>query len=279
MLAEFLAALPFELSLWGLILLMVAAFAAGAVDAMAGGGGFIFLPSCLLAGMPAGLALEQNKATAAFGTLAAIGNFARKKVIPWRAALWGVPFAMAGSAIGARMLIGLSPKQAMTVIVVLLPVAFAVSSLGQRLKARKGKLAEGQDEDGQQEAPLTGRKFLVLLPLVCLAIGWYDGFFGPGTGTLLLLFLNRFLGMSLLRSTALAKVLNFGSNVGALTTFFISGQIILALILPLAGMNIAGNLTGSQLAMKKGHGLLQKALTFSLLLLMVSVAAKWLLLP
>lgn len=272
MIPDILTGLPIsDWGLWGLGLLLVAAFAAGLVDAMAGGGGFIFLPSCLLVGMPAQLALEQNKATAAFGTLAAIGNFARKGIIPWRAALWGAPFSLVGSAIGANMLMGLSAKQAMTVIVVLLPVAFAVSSLGQRLKAT----SVGEHED----RPVAGRSFWLVLPLVCLVIGWYDGFFGPGTGTLLLLFLNRFLGMSLLRSTALAKVLNFGSNAGALATFFLEGQIIMALVLPLAAMNIAGNLTGSQLAIKKGQGLLKKALTFSLLLLMVSVAAKWLLLP
>lgn len=272
---ELMAGLP--IGPWALGMLMVAAFVAGLVDAMAGGGGFVFLPSCLLVGMPASLALEQNKATAAFGTLAAIGNFARKKIIPWRAAALGMPFSLLGSYFGADMLVGLSAKEALTVIIVLLPIAFVVTTfIGRRRKAGGESGSSSADlSEGTDDRPLRG-KALIVLPLVTFAIGWYDGFFGPGTGTLLLLFLHSFLGMSLLRSSALAKVFNFGSNVAALGTFLLKGQIILPLILPLACLNILGNITGSQLAMKKGHGLLQHALTFSLALLVLSVAAKWL---
>lgn len=110
---------------------------------------------------------------------------------------------------------------------------------------------------------------MVPVALVSFGISLYDGFFGPGTGTFLIVFLVLFCKMSLINSSATAKTFNLASNVGAFITFMISGHVLYSIGLIMAIANIAGNLTGSSLAIKKGNTLIQKFVYIAIGLLFI----------
>ncbi|HGE8426384.1 TPA: TSUP family transporter [Serratia marcescens] len=115
-----------------------------------------------------------------------------------------------------------------------------------------------------------------VVPLTCLVIGFYDGFFGPGTGSMFIIAFHYLLKMDLVSSSANSKTFNFASNIGALVAFVIAGKVIYLLALPLVACNILGNHLGSALAIRKGNDVVRKALVFSMLCLFASLGVKYL---
>lgn len=252
-----------------LILLTGAAFVAGFVDSMAGGGGLIFIPASLALGFPPQLSLEQNKATSTFGTFAAIINYARNKSIHWNTVIIGLFFSLSGSFFGAKILLTLSEGSAEKIIIFLLPFALLITFFSN-YRNKKTKIPDSSEK----KADLSKIKFWVI-PLVTFSVGFYDGFFGPGTGTLLVLFLHFFIKLDLVQAAGTSKVFNFCSNISALVTFLIKGKIILVLIFPLAISNILGNLAGSQLVIAKGSKIVTTALAGSIGILILSLGLKY----
>jgi uncharacterized protein len=250
-----------EITLLALCALMIVSFAAGLIDSIAGGGGLLMLPSLLISGVPAQYALGTNKFTVNFGTGAAVINFARKKKIMLKIGVYGIVFALIGGFIGSRTILLFDQDIVGKLIIFLLPIA-AIATLWPRKQAKnKGKI-EWKDV-----------RFKV--PVICLIVGFYDGFFGPGTGSFLAIAFYAIIGLGLIEATANAKIINFATNLGALISFMIAGKVMYLLGLPLAAANIAGNFIGSRLAIKKGEKIIKPFLIIVLIILLITLVWKF----
>ena len=243
------------------LLLSGVSFLAGFIDSIAGGGGLILLPALLLAGIPPQIALGTNKFGSTFGTGVALANFIRNKKVIWGIALVGVLFTLTGSFLGTKTILLFSNRVVGKIIVILLPLAV----LGT-VAPRKGRTLNGV---------LTKWDLCLKVPLICFTMGFYDGFFGPGTGSFLIILFYVLIGLNLVQASATAKVFNFISNIVALTVFFGKGKVLLWLGVPLAIANIIGNYFGSMLAIKKGSQVVRAFLVVSLTILFISLVGKY----
>lgn len=223
-------------------LLLPAAFVAGLIDAAVGGGGLIQLPG-LLAILPRELPavlFGTNKLASIMGTASATWRYARRIEIPWRVVLPAAAAAFCGSYLGARAVHYL-PAQAMRPLVIVLLIVMLTYTWFK-------------PQFGQQDAerPLTRRDLLNGL-LIGAAIGFYDGFFGPGTGSFLIFLFVRFFHFDFLRASACAKVVNLATNLAALVFFIPAGLVLYAFAIPMGIANIAGAQIGTRLALKGGN--------------------------
>ena len=166
---------------------------AGFVDAVAGGGGLISLPAYLMAGLPAHVAIGTNKLSSAMGTALSVGKLARRGYVPWKRALVLAMGSLAGSAAGASLALRLDDEAFRRVMLVILPVTAAYLLWGKGVGAT---------------APLPPGKTFAIALTVALGVGVYDGFYGPGTGTFLLLLLTAAAHLPLATANGVAKVLN-----------------------------------------------------------------------
>ena len=234
-----------------------AAFVAGFIDSIAGGGGLITIPALLLSGLPPQLALGTNKVGCCLGTGVAMLNFARSNLILWRLALLGVGFSLVGAGIGTELALYISPDLLGKVLVLLLPFAM---------------LATLMPKKKQKNPPLTsGRRYWILAPLCFLIVGIYDGF--------LILALHWVLRISLLEASATSKVMNFASNLGAMILFIWNGAVIWSVGLPMMAANIAGNWLGSRLAIKVGTEAVRRFRWVSLSLLLATLIWRFFISP
>jgi len=243
------------------IILSAVSFLAGFVDSIAGGGGLLLLPSLLLAGIPPQVALGTNKFASSIGTGAALINFILKKKVVWKIAASGIAFSLLGSLIGTKTILLFKNETAGRIIIFLLPLAMLITLIPQKERAT-GNEPSGFD-------------LTIKIPAICLLIGFYDGFFGPGTGSFLIIAFYIFIGLGLVQSSATAKVFNLASNLGALAIFVLGDKVLFILGIPLAAANILGNYLGSSLAVKKGANTVKFFLLLSLSILMISLIWKY----
>ncbi len=229
-----------------LLFLAGAAFFAGMVDAMVGGGGLIQIPALLAQYPQTAIAtlFGTNKMSSIAGTSAAFWRYARAVRIPWGVVGPAALAALVGAWFGAGLVAWL-PRATMKPLVLGLLVAVAIYTF-----ARK--------ELGQQTTrPLQpGDRWRGIV--LGFVIGLYDGFFGPGTGSLLMFAFVRFFGMDFLRASASAKLINGATNLSALTFFASHGPILWGVGLTMAACNIAGAWTGTHLALRHGTRLIRK---------------------
>jgi uncharacterized protein len=212
-------------------------FLAGFVDAIAGGGGLISLPAYMMAGLPMHHVLGTNKLSSSMGTTLATYKYARSGYIRWKPALFSIVCALAGSSIGAHLALLTDPYYFKIFILFLLPVtAYYVM---------KGKSFSGDRE------PYTEKKTILIAMACAFFIGIYDGFYGPGTGTFLLLLLAGTAHMKLTEANGVSKAINLTTNYTALAVFFMNDTIIFPLGLTAGVFNILGNWLGT-IAFKKG---------------------------
>lgn len=244
---------------------MVSAFAAGFIDSVAGGGGLILVPSFILAGLPPQFSLGQEKIVSTLGTIAAIRNFVRNKKVIWTAAATGIPAGLIGAYAGAQAILYFDPDTIGKIILFMLPFGIILSFI-----PKKNRNEENSD-------PINKQVILFGVLAAVFVIGFYDGFFGPGTGSFLILALHYLLRFDLVSASATSKLFNFSSNIGALFAFMIAGNVLYMLAIPLAAMNLLGNHVGSSSAMKYGAKLIQRTISVSLSLLMISLGYKFLL--
>jgi uncharacterized membrane protein YfcA len=221
-------------------LLTVTAFLAGTVDAIAGGGGLITLPALLTAGLPPHLALGTNKGQSVWGSAAALVTFWRAGQVDRKQAGFTFPLGLVGSAIGAGLVSGID-KDALRPIVIVMLIGAAV------LLVIKKPPGTGQ----------LSRHYLAIASALAIAIGFYDGFFGPGTGTFLIVGFVALCGRPLTNATADAKVVNFASNLAAVGVFVYEDSILWALAIPMAGGQLIGGMLGARLAIKGGTQLIR----------------------
>ena len=196
-------------------------FLAGFIDSIAGGGGLISLPAYYLVGLPPALAAGTNKMGAFAGTAVATGKYAQKKLIPWRLALAALAGSLPGSYLGAQ-LVSILPEQTVRLIVLCaLPIVTVF------VLRKKDSLNNTQSRIDEK----------LTLPVcfgIGLLIGTYDGLVGPGTGTFIQILFVTVLGTEALKASGAARLINLGSNVGALINFMLQGHVLYALGLPAA---------------------------------------------
>lgn len=223
-------------------LLFTVALGAGIVDAIAGGGGLITIPTLLAAGLPPGAAIATNKVGGIAGSTAATLHFLRIRQIDLKRSRWIMLGTFLGSLIGGIALTRIDGGILKQIIPVLL-IGFAVYFL---LSPKVG----AEDHKERMSLPLYA---LTLAPL----LGFYDGFFGPGVGTFLAISGVTLLGMNLVRATAHAKLLNLCSNLAALLFFAWHGNIVWAYGLPMLVGQWVGGSIGARLVVKRGHQLIR----------------------
>ncbi|MCG6859841.1 MAG: TSUP family transporter [Chromatiaceae bacterium] len=232
------------------LILFVLALLAGLVDSIAGGGGLISVPALLWVGLPPVTALATNKAQAVFGSFTATANFIHKGVIDLRRAAFAVVCTFLGAASGALLVQRLGGNLLARIIPLLL-IAFALYFL---LSPRVSDL-DSHRRIGEGAFALS----------VGTSIGFYDGFFGPGTGTFFAMAFVALLGYNLRRATAHTKLLNFTSNLAALLFFLPGGHVIWSIALVMGTGQLAGAWIGSHLVLRHGTRLVRPVLVMATL--------------
>jgi uncharacterized membrane protein YfcA len=225
--------------------LTVTAVLAGTVDAIAGGGGLITLPALFAAGLPPHVALGTNKGQSVWGSGAALIAFWRAGQVDRKQAALAFPLGLAGAALGAELVLLVDPDLLRPIVIGMLIGAAAL------LLIKK----PARDEDVPPADKAT--RYLVLAAILAFVIGAYDGFFGPGTGTFLIVGFVALCGKSLTRATADAKVVNFASNFASLVAFAAAGTVMWRVALPMAGAQVLGGYVGARLALKGGARLIR----------------------
>jgi uncharacterized membrane protein YfcA len=224
--------------------LLVVAAAAGWIDAVVGGGGLIQIPALMLA-VPAAspvIALGTNKLAAICGTTSAAISYSRRTKLNWR---WVAPtaaMAVVSAGLGALAASSIpgSYFRPVTMALLLLVLAFVV------LRPSFGTVSDVVDP---------GRRKMLIATLLCgVVIGFYDGVFGPGTGTFLIISMVALLATNFVESSAMAKVVNAGTNLGALVVFAVEGQVLWKVGLGMAVCNVIGARLGARTALKRGAG-------------------------
>lgn len=232
-------------------------FLGGLVDAVAGGGGLITLPAYLLAGLPAHNAAATNKCGNAFGTFLSTGRFIRRGQVHVPSAVTGGAGALAGAWIGTRLNM-IMPEQVLYYLMLAIVPVMAIFLLFKRdfgTEDRSGQLSRGQ--------------LMAMGAGIGLAIGAYDGFFGPGAGTFLMLAFTGLCRFDLLTASGNTKVANSASNLASLVTFALAGKVLWAVGIPAALCGIAGNYVGSGLALKGGAKIIRPMFFVVLTLLVI----------
>jgi uncharacterized membrane protein YfcA len=231
-----------ELDLATLALLVAAAFVAGFVDSIAGGGGLITLPALLLAGISPVEAVATNKLQSTFGAATATWRFWRAGHLDLPALRPALLTSLCGAALGAVMLDAIDASilsRAMPVLLIAIALYFALAPSAENLP---------------REARLTPSAFAIGL---AAPIGFYDGIFGPGTGSFFTAALVVFAGLGLLKATAHTKALNLASNIASLAVFMLSGHLLYAVGLPMAVGQMAGARLGAGAAITHGARLIR----------------------
>ncbi len=235
-------------------------FLAAAVDAVAGGGGLISLPAYTLAGLNYDFASGNNKFSSMFGSLTATVRYyksGRLLVVPAAVAALA---ALPGSWLGTRTAMAVGNR------VMQIFMVFAIPLVGLLVLLNK--------KDRKEETKPIPRKLYPVCALIGFAVGFYDGFFGPGAGTFLILLFTHLLGMDMVTASATAKPVNLFSNVASLATRIAAGNVLYALALPAVVCSVMGGWLGAKLALTKGARLIRRAMIAVLLLMTVRLAAQ-----
>ena len=242
-----------------LLLICPLAFLAGFIDAIAGGGGLISLPAYLAAGIPPHFAAATNKCSSTFGTLVATGKFLKSGKVNLTSSLPAAGAALIGSSMGAYLNMLMNEKILTYIMIGTVPI------IAVFLMVKK----DFGNEDTTDKFSKT--KIVVLSAVIGLTIGMYDGFFGPGTGTFLIIAFTGIVGFDLLTASGNTKVVNLSSNIAAFITFAVGGKIIWHIGLPAAVFGIAGNYLGAIFALKKGTKFIRPMFFIVLSLLIIKL--------
>ncbi|WP_414039173.1 TSUP family transporter [Acidithiobacillus sp. M4-SHS-6] len=239
----------------------LAAGLAGFVDAIVGGGGLILLPALFAAfpqAVPASL-LGTNKAGAIWGTGAAFLSYARRVHIPWKTVLPTALASLTGAVLGADLVSSINDDAFRKALPLVLTVVFLYTLLHRQM--------------GQLHRPRFSQRTAIILGTVSgLSIGFYDGFLGPGTGSFLVFVFILVFGFDFLHAGASAKIVNFSSNLAALTLFASKSLVFWHLALFLAICNMLGSLMGTRMAMTHGTVFVRRLFIVVVLLLIGKTA-------
>ena len=215
------------------------------------------LPALLATGLPPHVVLGTNKGQSVFGSFAALVRFYRAGLLSKQLAAVTFPLGLVGSFMGAGLVLLMRPEVLKPVVLVLLVIVAAF------LAFRRGPPPGERPEPPRQ-------RLLSLGAVIALLIGTYDGFFGPGTGTFLIIAFSGLLGHGLTRASADAKVVNFASNLAAVSLFAYRGLVLWYVALPMAAAQFTGGWIGAHLAVRGGDKLVRKVV----LLVVVALVLK-----
>ncbi|MFH8367625.1 TSUP family transporter [Streptomyces sp. NPDC018031] len=251
-----------DISMTAIVLLCLAAAAAGWIDAVVGGGGLLQLPALLVGvpGLPPAYILGTNKAVAVVGTSAAAATYVSKGLVDVRAAVRIGLAAALGSLAGAFFAAGIDSE-------VLRPLI-----MGVLLAVLAFVLLRPAFGTAPATGPVTRQRIIAGILVAGGGIGFYDGLFGPGTGTFLVIALVATLRMNLVTASATAKVVNVCTNLGALVTFAVQGTVLWRLAALMAVFNLAGGTVGARMALKRGSGFVRAVLVVVVVSLVCKLA-------
>lgn len=250
-----MTAMPITVSMYLIVLPLV--FLASAVDAIAGGGGLISLPAYTLAGLDYDFASGNNKFSSMFGTLTATVRYLRSGKLQAGLSLAAAAAALPGSWLGTRAAMALGSR------VMQIFMLFAIPAAGVLVLLERKETSSAQ--------PAAGWKYPVCV-LIGLAVGFYDGFFGPGAGTILILLFTHLLGLDLVSASATAKPVNLASNLASVVTRIAAGNVLFALAIPATVCSALGGWLGARLALTKGARFIRGVMVAVLALLTVKLA-------
>ena len=251
---------PMELSVRMVLIVVVGVFLASFVDGVAGGGGIISVPTYLLAGLPAQLALGTNKLSSCIGTSVSAARFIKGGYVDWKLGVPSILLALYGAHLGTRLQLALDERYLKWLLLAVLPVVAVVVLRQKRLPEERGEIAPG--------------KQAAIVLAAALIVGAYDGFYGPGTGTFLILIFCQLGRMDLRTASGNVKLVNLASNIGALATSLLNGKVFLVLGLIGAVASVAGHYIGAGLAIKDGSKIVRPIILLVLILLAVKVISE-----
>ncbi|MGB9601117.1 MAG: sulfite exporter TauE/SafE family protein [Myxococcota bacterium] len=246
------------------ILLIILIFLGGFVDSIAGGGGIITLPAYFAFGIPPYIALGTNKFSGFFGTLFASIKYLRNNAVNIRIAIIATISSIIGSAIGSKVATLMSEEIIHYVVLIITPSVLIFFLLKDVvIPNRKIKRTIEKSIRTDIYSAITG-----------LLIGFYDGFFGPGTGTFLTIAFNSLIGLELIIASGTARLCNLGSNFGSLVIFLSNNKVLFPLAIFTAVSGIAGNILGSTIALEKKEKIIKPLLSLTMILLIFEILRK-----
>ena len=243
----------FGFPLWVVLLVCLGVFCASFMDAIGGGGGIISVPCYLLAGFPVHFALGTNKLSSCIGTVASTVRYVKNGCVDWLLAVPSIGLALIGAHIGTRLQLAVDERYLKFVLLIVLPVIAMIL-----LKKKSLPEERGQINEWLRRVVVWGSS---------LIIGTYDGFYGPGTGTFLLLSFCYLAKLDVRTASGNVKLVNLSSNIGALATSLAAGKVLIPIGLLAAVFSRAGQYIGAGLALKNGSRIVRPVILLVLLLL------------
>lgn len=240
-----------------LLILCPLVFLAGFVDAVAGGGGLISIPAYLIAGVPIHNAIATNKLSGSLGLMLTTYRFSKQGFIRWRTIIIPIICSFIGSVCGAKLALFLDAQVFKIIMLIILPLTALYVFKGKALST--------------EPTPLSPTLTAVLSSIIAFVLGGYDGFYGPGTGTFLILLLVALAHVSIKQANGTAKAINLATNMAALITFIINGQVLFIVGGIAALFALAGNWAGSQYFIKGGSKSIKYVILPVLLIFMIKI--------
>ena len=233
-------------------------FIAAVIDAIGGGGGLISLPAFLFAGLPPHMAVATNKLASSCGTSVVTFKLIKNKLVDFKLAVPSVIMAILGASLGAKISLLIPDKLFLRIMIFVLPVcAFLV--LNKKIF---------HDNDDIEHF---GIRTYIIVSIAAFVIGMYDGIYGPGTGTFLIIAFTVFAKMSMRQANGQAKVINLTSNVTSLVVFILNRQVLIPLGIAAALCNMAGGYVGANLAIKNGSKITKPCILLVLTILLIKI--------
>ncbi|MFD3156665.1 TSUP family transporter [Haloimpatiens sp. FM7330] len=227
-----------------IILLCIAGFVAAFVDSIAGGGGLITVPAYLLAGLKPSFVLGTNKFGAACGSFTSSLKFAKSGKVNFKLLGFLVPFTLIGAVIGVNVVLNIN-EAVLNILVLVMIMFIGIYSMFSKTLGVENKFKG------------LNNKNIFLGIILALLLGFYDGFFGPGTGSFLIFGLIGIFGYDFVHAVGNARILNFISNITSLILFAINGRIFYTYAIPVSIFMILGARLGTKVALNKGSKLIK----------------------
>ena len=245
---------------WVVFLIGCGVFLASFVDAIGGGGGIISVPSYLLAGIPPHLALGTNKLSSTLGTIASAARFTKSGFADWGLAIPSIILAILGGYTGTSLQLMVEENILKYMLLLVLPAVAVVLMKQKTLRETRGEM-----DIWKRRAVVWGAS---------LVLGAYDGFYGPGTGTFLLLIFCNFARLDVRTASGNVKLVNLASNIGAVVSSLLAGKVLILLGIITAAFSVAGHYIGAGLTIKNGSKIVRPVILIVITLLAIKVIAE-----
>ncbi|CBW26051.1 putative integral membrane protein [Halobacteriovorax marinus SJ] len=241
-----------DLTLLDSFLIFIFVSFAGFVDSIAGGGGLITIPTYMALGVPSHLILGTNKLVSTSGSTVAVFRYIKSGVVDFKVIGYGIFLGLIGSSIGANLASYLDKKNMTYILIAVVPIIFILNNFKDRILKH-------------DDFSLTNKQLIIRCSLIGFIIGGYDGFFGPGTGTFLIVAMVLFLNYGLHQASASARMINYTSNISAFIIFLSKGLIAWEVATIAIFASMCGNFLGSSFVVKGNVKVIKTVFNFVLL--------------